>query len=190
MKEDLWRAESESKKTNFRETNEEHRWTHFIHPHHWRLHQRRNMIFFVLQLKDISCGLIWEQKCPLIVWLSICEVFQHHTPVDSSRKLSVTNRITMDQLSSSKPWTLCLSCSYLNSNIEHSVSIIHKPFFSKSNYSLKGSRSIKIKWFQYYDVSILLVTNPTSFCRKTVVLLKAGMLIALNCSVHRLAECD
>lgn len=86
--EDLWRAESELKKMNFRETDDEKLWTHFIYPHHWRLHQqRRNIIFLLLQLKDISCGWIWEQKCPLIVWLSICDVFQHHTPVDSSRKL-------------------------------------------------------------------------------------------------------
>lgn len=174
----MWRAESESKKMNFRETNEDHRWTHFIHPHHWRLHQRRNIIFFVLQLKDISCGWIWEQKCPLIVWLSICDVFQHHTPVDSSRKpcrsrteLQWINYQALSHEHSAFHVHICIATSstvfQLYSNL----------FFSKSNYSLKGSGSIKIKWFQYYNALILL------FCRKTVV-------IALNCSVHRLAECD
>jgi len=113
------------------------RWTHFIHPQHWQLHPRRNVIFFALQLKDISFGWIWEQKCPLIVWWSICDVFQDHTPVDSSPSC-VGHEQNYNGSIPKLPWTLCLSCSYVNSNIELSVSIIHKPFFPNSNNSLKG----------------------------------------------------
>jgi len=39
------------------------------------------------------------------------------------------------------------------------------------------------------DALILGVTNPTSFSRRTVMFLKTAMLIAINCSLHRLAKC-